>query len=499
LIVVDPRKTITAASATLHLQLTPGTDAALAIGLLHIALNEGYLDHAFIAERTTGFEGVRQIASRYWPARVERITGVSERDLEQAARLLGRARTAMILTARGPEQQSHGVNNVLAFINLALALGKAGRRGSGYGCLTGQGNGQGGREHGQKADQLPGYRRLDNPIDRAFIADVWGIREEELPNPGRSAYEMLETLGRDGGVRVLLLFGSNLAVSTPRVEHVETRLAALDCLVVSEFFLSETAERADVVLPAAQWAEEDGTMTNLEGRVLLRRRATPPPAGVRTDLEILAALAGRLRRDGAIYPDAASTFEELRRASAGGAADYSGITYERIGSEDGVFWPCPAEGHPGTPHMFLDRFATPDGRARFHAVEFEPPAEQPDSEYPLYLTTGRILAQYQSGTQTRRVRALADAAGEAFVQIHPSMARTYAVDQDDMVRLTTRRGTGLFRARLTADTRMDTLFVPFHFGGTGRANQLTNPALDPISRMPEFKVCAVRLEKVQQC
>jgi len=411
--------------------------------------------------------------------------------------LLGQARTVIILTARGPEQQSRGVNNVLAFVNLALALGKAGRRGSGYGCLTGQGNGQGGREHGQKADQLPGYRRLDDPVDRAFMADFWGVPEQELPKSGRSAYEMLDALGREGGVRVLLLFGSNLAVSAPTVEHIENRLAALDCLIVSDFFLSETAARADIVLPAAQWAEEDGTMTNLEGRVLLRRRATAPPLGVRTDLEILAALAGRLGRDGAIPTDAAAAFDELRRASAGGAADYSGITYERIAREDGVFWPCPAKGHPGTPRLFLERFATPDGRARFHPIEFEPPAEEPDREYPLYLTTGRILAQYQSGTQTRRVATLAEAAGEAFVRIHPSMARTYAIEPGDTVRLTTRRGTGLFRAELNAETRMDTLFVPFHFAGNGRANLLTNPVLDPISRMPEFKICAVRLEKVQ--
>ena len=201
-----------------------------------------------------------------------------------------KAKTAMILTARGPEQQSHGVDNVLAFINLALALGKAGKPSCGYGCLTGQGNGQGGREHGQKADQLPGYRRLDNPEHRAHIAKVWGVAEEDLPKPGRSAYEMLDAMGSDGGVRALLVFGSNLAVSAPRAGHIEKRLDALDFLMVSDFFLSETAERADVVLPAAQWAEEEGTMTNLEGRVLLRQRATPPPSGVRTDLEILGEL-----------------------------------------------------------------------------------------------------------------------------------------------------------------------------------------------------------------
>jgi assimilatory nitrate reductase catalytic subunit len=499
LIVVDPRSTLTSASSTLHLQITPGTDGALANGLLNIALKEGYTDAAFIAERTADFDAVRKMASSYWPARVERITGIAERDLHRAAQLLGTAATAMILTARGPEQQSHGVNNVLAFINLALALGKAGRTYCGYGCLTGQGNGQGGREHGQKADQLPGYRRLDNPEHRAYIAKVWGIAERDLPAPGRSAYEMLSTLGGDGGVRALLVLGSNPAISAPRASHIGERLDALDFLMVSDFFLSETAERADVVLPSAQWAEEEGTTTNLEGRVLYRQRAMAPPEGVRTDLEMLSALGERLGYGDKFPFEPEAIFQELRRASAGGAADYAGISYERIRREDGVFWPCPAEQHPGTPRMFLDHFATADGRARFHAVEFQPPAEEPDREYPLYLTTGRMLAHYQSGTQTRRVASLMQTAPEAFVQIHPSMARTYGVDEGERVRLTTRRGSVSVRAQFSSGMRMDTLFVPFHFSGRGCANLLTNPALDASSGMPEFKVCAVRLEKEDSC
>lgn len=499
LIVVDPRLTPTAAACTLHLQITPGSDAALANGLLHIAMKEGFLDEGFIAARTNGFDLVRKVVSSYWPARVERITGIPEQQLQQAARLLGQAETAIILTARGPEQQSHGVNNVLAYINLALALGKAGKPNCGYGCLTGQGNGQGGREHGQKADQLPGYRRLDNPQHRAFIAEVWGIQETDLPRPGRSAYEMLDAMGAEGGVRALLVFGSNPAVSVPNAGHIEKRLDALDFLMVSDFFLSETAARADVVLPSAQWAEEEGTMTNAEGRVIFRRRAMEPPEGVRTDLQALAELAGRLGYGELFSAEPAAVFEELRRASSGGAADYAGITYQRIQKEGGIFWPCPSEDHPGTPHMFLDRFLTEDGRARFHPVEFQAPAEQPDEDYPLYLTTGRIMAQYQSGTQTRRVAGLMAAAPAALVQIHPSMAQTYGVRDGDEVRLTTRRGSATFQAQLTASIRMDTLFVSFHYAGNSRANLLTNPALDPAARMPEFKVCAVRLEKGSPC
>lgn len=495
LIVVDPRSTPTTAAATLHLQITPGTDAALANGLLHLAIREGFIDEKFIAERTADFDLVKRAVSSYWPDRVERTTGIPEHQLRRAAGMLGRAKTAMILTARGPEQQSRGVNNVLAFINLALALGKVGKPHCGYGCLTGQGNGQGGREHGQKADQLPGYRKLDNPTHRAWIADVWGIPAGSLPMPGRSAYEMLDTMGKPDGIHAFLVFGSNMAVSAPRARHILERLDALDFLAVSDFFLSETAERADVVLPSAQWAEEAGTMTNLEGRVILRQRAMLPPAGVRTDLEILSRLAARLGYEDKFPVHAEKVFEELRRATSGGAADYAGITWDRIRSSDGIFWPCPDENHPGTPRLFLDRFGTEDGRARFHAVAFQPAAEQPDDEYPLYLTTGRVMAQYQSGTQTRRVAGLKAAAPEAFVQIHPSMAQTYGITSGDEVILTTRRGSAVMKAQLTPSIRLDTLFVPFHYAGQGSANLLTNPALDPVSRMPEFKVCAVRIEK----
>ncbi len=496
LIVVDPRETPTAAAATLHLQITPGTDSALANGLLHVAIREKYIDESFIEQRTNGFEAVKRAVASYWPARVERITGIPEKALGLAAQLLGKASSAMILTARGPEQQSKGVENVLGFINLALALGKVGKRFSGYGCLTGQGNGQGGREHGQKADQLPGYRRIDNPEHRKYIADVWGVPEESLPGPGRSAYEMLEGIGEDGGLRALLVFGSNLSVSAPRAGHIEAKLRMLDLLVVSDIFLSETARLAHVVLPCAQWAEEDGTMTNLEGRVLLRRRAVTPPREVRSDLQTIAALAERLGY-GAKFPSApGDVFEELRRASAGGLADYAGITYERIQKEDGVFWPCPDERHAGTARLFAESFPTPDGRARFHAVEFRSAMEEPDAEYPLYLTTGRVLAHYQSGTQTRRVEKLHSAVPEAFVEIHPAMACGYGIGQGDKVSLSTRRGTATAKARLTSSIRMDTVFLPFHFASNGRANLLTNPALDPISRMPEFKVCAVRIAKV---
>ncbi|MEW2431490.1 molybdopterin oxidoreductase family protein [Micromonospora sp. NPDC047644] len=527
LIVVDPRVTATARQADLHLQPLPGTDLAVANALLHIALTEGWVDRAYVADRTTGFDAVRRGVAAWWPARAEQLCGVPVADLEATARALGTGGRVIILTARGAEQHAKGVDTVTAYVNLALALGLPGRDGSGYGCLTGQGNGQGGREHGQKADQLPGYRRIDDPAAREHVAGVWGVPADDLPGPGVPAYKLLDSLGTPGGPRALLVFGSNPVVSAPRAARIEGRLRDLDLLVVADLLLSETAALADVVLPTAQWAEEDGTMTNLEGRVLRRRALRPPPPGVRTDLAIISELAARLVATeaptappadntpapaasaspgpadtrpevvaGARFPaDPAVVFAELRRASAGGAADYAGISWDRIDADDGVYWPCATEDGPDTPRLFAKSFATPDGRARFHAVDHRPAAEEVCATYPLHFTTGRVLAQYQSGTQTRRVAALRRAAPEAFVELHPDLATRLGIDDGDPVRVTSRRGEFRAPARLSAGIRPDTVFAPFHYAGAGRANSVTNDAVDPISGMPEFKICAVRVEK----
>jgi assimilatory nitrate reductase catalytic subunit len=494
-IVIDPRRTTTAAGAHLHLQPLPGTDLALANGMLHVAIREGYVDEQYVRDRTSGFEAVRAAVASYWPDRVERMTGVPEAQLRETVRLLGTAQSAMILTARGAEQHANGTDTAQAYLNLALALGLVGRPASGYGTITGQGNGQGGREHGQKADQLPGYRRLDDPAARAHVAGVWGIDPDELPQPGRSAYEMLDRLGTDDGVRVLLVLASNIAVSAPHANRVLDRLGALDLLVVSDIFLSETAAVADVVLPTAQWAEEEGTMTNLEGRVIRRKRALEPPPEVRTDLQMLCALAERLGRGRYFDDDPRRVFDELRRASAGGIADYSGITYERIEAEEGVFWPCPGEDHPGTPRLFTDTFPTADGRARFVKVDHRDPAEVPDRHYPYVLTTGRNMQQYQSGNQTRRVGALTMALPDARVELHPDLARRHGIADNDVVELRSRRGRAFFRARLSGNIRPDTIFAPFHWGGVSAANMLTDPALDRHSRMPSFKACAVAIAR----
>ncbi len=494
LIVADPRRTATARASHLHLQLTPGTDAALANGLLHVAIRDKLVDTSYVEARTTGFAAVQRICKSYWPDRVERITGVSAPLIERAAHIIGEAATAMVLTARGPEQQSRGTDNVAAFINLLLALGQCGKPASGYGCLTGQGNGQGGREHGQKADQLPGYRNIDNPAHRAHVAGVWDVPPDSLPKSGLSACEIFDHLGST--IHGMFVVASNLLVSAPDAERVSTNLGRLDLLVVADMFLSETATRADVVFPITQWAEEDGTMTNLEGRVLRRNRARMPPPGIRSDLELLHELAARLGCTADFPVEPQQAFEELRRASAGGAADYAGISYARIEAEQGMFWPCPTPSHAGTPRLFLERFATEDGRARFHPVEFRGAAETPDRAYPYVLTTGRVLSQYQTGAQTRHVPELVEAEPSPFVEIHADTARSMGIADRDPVRLTTRRGSITVPARITRAIRMDTLFVPFHWGGRVCANLLTNAALDPLSRMPEFKACAVHVARV---
>ncbi|KPC84793.1 MULTISPECIES: molybdopterin oxidoreductase family protein [Streptomyces] len=492
LIVIDPRRTRTAEQADLHLAPRPGTDLALALGMLHLVVADGRVDEEFVRTRTNGWDGARAGAMAHWPELVERLTGVPVPQLREAVEMFCGAGTGMVLTARGPEQQAKGTDTVGAWINFCLATGRAGRPLSGYGCLTGQGNGQGGREHGQKADQLPGYRKLTDRLARRHVAGVWGVDPDSLPGPGRSAYELLDALGRD--VRSLLVMGSNPVVSAPHAGHVEERLRSLDFLAVADVVLSETAALADVVLPVTQWAEESGTTTSLEGRVLLRQRAVMPPDGVRSDLEVLEALAGLLGHGKGFPSDPEEVFDELRRASAGGPADYAGITYARIAAEDGVFWPCPDEGHAGTPRLFLERFATDDGRARFVPVTHRAAAEETDAEYPVVLTTGRVVSQYQSGAQTRRVAELNAAAPGPFVELHPRLAERIGVAEGEAVAVTSRRGRAVAPARITVTIRQDTVFMPFHWPGEGRANSLTNPALDPVSRMPEFKVCAVRVE-----
>lgn len=511
LVVVDPRRSATAQLTEngqgRHVQPVPGTDLVVLLALLHVVLAEGLADAGYLAERTTGLDAVRRSVAPWWPERAERECGVPAAALRDTARQLAVASPswggagAFILTGRGVEQSSQGTATVTAAINLALALGLPGRPGSGYGALTGQGNGQGGREHGQKADQLPGYRMINDPVARQHVAAVWGVSPDDLPDKGMPAVELLDSLGREDGPRALLVHGSNVVVSAPNSAHVAERLGALDLLVVCDVVPSETAQLADVVLPVTQWAEEEGTMTSLEGRVIRRRKAIDPPGGVRSELWVWAELARRLGSPGVFDTDASAVFDELARASAGGRADYSGISHARLDTGEALYWPCPDTGpgqppHPGTPRLFADAFPTADGRARLLPVDHHGPRDDTSPEAPVYLVTGRVLQHYQSGAQTRRVPALAGAVPEPFVEIHPLLAQRLGVEDGRPVVLTGRRGRVAAVARVTTATRPDTVFMPFHWSGVGSVNRITNDATDPISGMPEFKVCAVDVQAV---
>ena len=505
-VVVDPRRSATADLAAdgqgVHLQPLPGTDLVVLLALLHVVLGEGLADTTYLASRVSGLEEVRRGAALWWPERAEQVCGVPAATLRETARLLAAASPARggagayVLTGRGVEQSRQGTATVTAALNLALALGLPGRVGSGYGALTGQGNGQGGREHGQKADQLPGYRSIEDPAARAHVAAVWGVDPASLPGKGLPAVELLDSLGRAGGPRALLVHGANLVVSAPDATRVRERLAALDLLVVCDVVPSETARLADVVLPVTQWAEEEGTMTSLEGRVLRRRKAVDPPDGVRSELWVWAELARRLGSPGRWSTDASEVFDELARASAGGRADYGGLSHERLDRDEALHWPVPAgpsgdAPHPGTPRLFLDTFPTPDGRARMVAVDHVGPADDLRPDAPVYLVTGRVLQHYQSGAQTRRVAELRSAVPQPFVEVHPLLAARLGVEPGAFLRVTSARGVATAQARVTDRVRPDTVFMPFHWSGPGSVNRVTSAATDPVSGMPELKVCAV--------
>ena len=498
LIVADPRETPIARRADIHLDLKPGTDLALANCMVHLLIKNGYTDQRFIEEHTNGIEETMEVVRQFTPEYTSEITGVAPDKLIRAAEIYGKAPNAIVMFARGIEQQIKGADNVSAYTNMCLVTGKIGRAKSGVATFTGQGNGQGGREHGQKADALPGYRKINNPKHVKEVCEVWGIEPEEMPLPGVSAYEMFELM-ENKTIRGLYLLCSNPAVSAPNQNYVRSVFKDLDFMVCADIYLSESCEFADVVLPSVTWSEDEGTVTNLEGRIIKINKAQEPLGESKPDWLIQVELAERLGRGD--YFRHLSTAEkvatEFRLASRGGYADYYGATWDKIDKQDGVFWPCKDEADPGTPYMFLDQqYYHPDGKAKICALPYRSSAEEPCGEYPLYLSTGRVVYHYLSGNQTRRIPFLRDMCPEPYVEVHPDLAAKYGIAHDEVVRLFTRRGTAFYKVKIIEAIRKDTVFVPYHFGHEQSINLLTNPALDPMSRMPEFKVCAAQIEKV---
>lgn len=507
-IVVDPRVTPLARTCDLFLPIRPGRDVALFAGILHLMIQNAWLDQEFISAHTVGFEEVAASVKEWTPERTARVTGIAASAIEQAAEWWGLAKTSFLLHARGIEHHSHGVNNVLSAINIVLASGRIGREGCGYATITGQANGQGGREHGQKCDQLPGARSIINPEHRAYVAGVWGVCPDEIPGKGVDAYELFRLI-EQGKIKGLLSMCFNPKVSLPDSEYVAAMLDKLDFYVALDFFLNETAHHADIVLPSALHEEDEGTVTQAEGRVIRINKCIDPPGEARQDWKILQDIARGLGREhGFGFQSPAEIWEELRVASKGGVADYSGITYQKIETQNGVFWPCYDESHPGTPRLFekdswnpvakgAGPFYHADGKARFQAVEYAPPTEDVDEEYPYILTTGRVISHFLSGTQTRRIGPLTDQAPDPWIEVHPQLAEKLGFQEGQWVTAETRRSAITLQLKVVKTIRPDTVFIPYHWAGRRSANRLTISAQDPTSKIPEYKACAVRLKPGQ--
>ncbi|HEU5414985.1 MAG TPA: molybdopterin-dependent oxidoreductase [Candidatus Angelobacter sp.] len=497
LIVMDPRMTPIARNADLYIPVRSGGDIGVFNGMLHIMIQRGWIDREFIAQHTTGWEQVEETVRKYTPEYAARIAGVPASMIVKAAEIWGPASTSFLLHARGIEHHSKGVLNCMAAINLVVATGRIGREGCGYAMITGQGNGQGGREQGQKCDQLPGGRDIENPEHRKYIASVWGVPEESIPHKGLSMVPIFEAI-HAGKIKGLLAISCNPMVSLPNNSFIREACEKLEFFAQVDFFLSETARYADVVLAGSLMEEDEGTTTNVEGRVIHHKKAVNPPGDARADWKIICEIAGRLGyAEKFKYESPKEIFDELRVASKGGVSDYYGITWERIDREKGVFWPCPSPEHPGTPRLYEgNKFNHPDGKAHFQAVEWKPAAEETDSEYPIILTTGRVVSHYLSGTQTRRIGALVDQYPQPVCEIHPLLAGKLGISEGDFVKVESRRGGVTVRANVVKTIRPDTVFVPYHWPLDRAANNMTVRAIDPISNIPEYKICAVRVSKV---
>jgi len=499
IIVLDPRMTPIARTADLYIPVRSGGDIGIFNGMMHVLIERNLIDRAFIEEHTTGFELVAEAVKTYTPEYAAKIAGVPARMIVRAAEMWGEARSSFLLHARGIEHHTKGVDNCMAAINLVVATGRIGREGSGYAMITGQGNGQGGREQGQKCDQLPGARDIENPAHRQYIASVWGIDEATMPRKGLSAVEIFDAIHR-GEIKGLLSICFNPMVSLPNQDYIKAALEKLEHYTVIDFFLSETARHADIVLAGSLMEEDEGTTTNVEGRVILHRKAVNPPPGARVDWQIICDLAARLGyKDKFSYETSRDIFEELRRASKGGVSDYAGITWEKIENNYGICWPCPTEDHPGTPRLYEGgRFGHADGKAHFQPVEWRPAAEEPDAEYPIILTTGRVVAHYLSGTQTRRIGGLVRQTPEPYCEIHPNLAEKIGLSEGDFVHVESRRGSLTVRAMIVRTIRPDTVFVPYHWPDGKAANRCTMNAIDPVSKIPEYKICAVRVRRADE-
>ena len=484
LIVVDPRNIELAEFADIYLQPELGTDVAWINGLIHVIIKEDLYDKIFVAERTKGFEETRQMVEKFTPDYVEEITGIAAEDIEKTARLYAKAGVASILYCMGITQHTTGTDNVKSLANLAMLCGNLGVEGGGVNPLRGQNNVQGACDLGGLPNVFTAYQPVTDDHSRKILENHWNVTGLSS-KPGLTATEMVPA-AHAGKIKAFYIMGENPLVSDPDLAHAKASFDTLDFIVVQDIFLTETAKAADVVLPARCFAEKDGTFSNTERKVQRIRQAVTPPGEAKYDWEITCEIATRMGS-----PMTYETSEDIMKEIAEVTPSYGGISYDRIENE-GLHWPCPNAEHPGTPMLHIGQF--PKGRGQFHAIDFILPNELPDDDYPLALTTGRLLYHYHTGTMTRKSEGLNERAPENFIEISDDDAASLGFANGDTAEVRSRRGQVKASVVVSPKVSKGNVFMPFHFAENA-ANNLTNPALDPVSKIPEFKVCAVKIEK----
>jgi formate dehydrogenase alpha subunit len=487
LLVINPRQIELVKLAHLWLKPRPGTNVALLMGMARVIMDEGWQDTAFIEERCENFEPFRESLAQYNLDYVSRVTEVPAGDIVKAARMYACTKPATIMYAMGITQHSHGTDGVMAIANLAMLTGNVGRPGSGVNPLRGQNNVQGACDMGALPDVYPGYQKVTDPVVREKFASAWGRAPE--PKKGLTLTDIIHA-ACEGKIKAIYLMGENPLLSEPDIEHVKKAFSRLEFLAVQDIFLTETAQMAHVVLPGTSFAEKDGTFTNTERRVQRVRKAIEPTGESRPDWQIICSLAQRMGANGFDFQTAHQIMHELKELTP----IYGGVSLECL-EQGSVQWPCPTPSHPGTPMLHAEKFSR--GRGKFMPVKYAPPAELPDNEYPLMLTTGRSLYQYHTGTMTRKIKGLNAMLNEEKLEINPQDAATLGVVNAEWVKVTSRRGEVKVKACLTEKTLPGVVYMTFHFAESP-ANALTGTAVDPQAKTPDYKVCAVRVEKLTE-
>ena len=485
LIVANPRDIGLVRFADIWLRQRPGSDTALLMAMMKVILDEGLYDKPFIEQRCENFAALKESLAVFELAFAEKVTGVPLSQIAEAARMYAQNSPAAILYAMGITQHSHGTDNVMATANLAMLTGNIGKPGGGVNPLRGQNNVQGACDMGALPDVLSGYQKVGDPKVIEKFKAAWGSKIS--PKIGLSITEMIDAIAQ-GKIKALYLIGENPVLSDPDAGHIVKALANLEFFVAQDIFLTETAQLAHVVLPGASFAEKDGTFTNTERRVQRVRKVIEPIGNSRADWRITCQIAAKMGAKGFAFKNPSQIMHEIADLTP----SYGGISYKRL-EKGGLQWPCPTTDHPGTPILHTQQFSC--GRGRFMPLEYKPPAEMPDEEYPLVLTTGRRLFHYHTGTMTRKVKGLNAFMNEEMVEINPDDAAKLEIADGDGIKVISRRGEVSARAKITADSPPGVIFMTFHFAESP-SNVLTNTALDPVSKIPELKVCAVRVEKL---